>query len=76
MLTLTIISAGTMMGLIGTFGLLNVQPDVVPPSPFGNAVHQVLPTAMTDGLPLYMTSHKLFTLVDRRGRSPWCWRCS
>jgi branched-chain amino acid transport system permease protein len=63
-LTLTIISAGTMMGLIGVFGLLNVQPDVAPPSPFGSGVHQVLPTGMTDGLPLYMTNHKIFTLVS------------
>lgn len=62
-LTLTIISAGAMMGLIGVFGLLNVQPDVVPPSPFGSTVHQVLPLAMTNDFPLFMTNHKIFTFV-------------
>ncbi|MGQ0465726.1 MAG: branched-chain amino acid ABC transporter permease [Sporichthyaceae bacterium] len=62
-LTLTIISAGAMMGLIGVFGLLNVQPDVAPPSPFGNDIHQVLPQGMTNGFPLLMTNHKIFTLV-------------
>ncbi len=62
-LTLTIISAGVMMGLIGVFGLLNVQPDVAPPSPFGSQVHKVLPEGMTNNFPLYMTNHKIFTLV-------------
>lgn len=62
-LTLTIISAGAMMGLIGVFGLLNVQPDVAPPSPYGTGVHQVLPTAITNDLPLYMTNHKIFTFL-------------
>ncbi|MGQ0843245.1 MAG: branched-chain amino acid ABC transporter permease [Sporichthyaceae bacterium] len=63
-LTLTIISAGAMMGLIGVFGLLNVQPDVVPPSPYGTGVHQILPTAMTNDLPLFMTNHKIFTFLS------------
>lgn len=53
-LTLTIISLGTMMGLIGVFGLLNVQPDVVPQSPFGNKVYEIFG--------VFLTAHKLITL--------------
>ncbi|HEX3827496.1 MAG TPA: branched-chain amino acid ABC transporter permease [Sporichthyaceae bacterium] len=35
-LTLTIVSLGTMMVLLGTSGVLAVQPEVTPPSPFGS----------------------------------------
>lgn len=40
-LTLTIISLGAMMGLIGIFQYLSVQPDVLPPSPFGMDSYQI-----------------------------------
>lgn len=46
-LTLTIISLGTMMVLIGIFGFLNVAPDVVPPSPFGNHLYSVAGVNLT-----------------------------
>jgi len=35
-LTLTIVSLGVMMVLLGTSTVLNVQPEVAPPSPFGD----------------------------------------
>jgi branched-subunit amino acid ABC-type transport system permease component len=46
-LTLTIISLGTMMVLIGIFGYLNVEPDVVPPSPFGNHIYGIFGVNLT-----------------------------
>ena len=41
-LTLTIVSLGTMMVLIGIFGFVNVEPDVVPPSPFGSHMFRIV----------------------------------
>jgi branched-subunit amino acid ABC-type transport system permease component len=54
-LTLTIISLGAMMGLIGIFQYLNVQPDFVPPSPFGTGDIHVANVALTN--------HKLATFA-------------
>lgn len=60
-LTLTLISAGAMLGLIGTFGLLNVQPDVFPPSPFGQDTYQILPSALTNDIPVFLNRHQIAT---------------
>ncbi len=54
-LTLTVISLGAMMGLIGFFQYLNVQPDSLPSSPFGSH------TYVFDDVPL--TRHRLVTLA-------------
>lgn len=54
-LTLTIISLGGMMALIGFFQYLNVQPDSLPASPFG--AH----TYVFNDVPL--TRHRLVTLA-------------
>jgi branched-chain amino acid transport system permease protein len=53
-LTLTVISLGVMMGLIGFFQYFNVQPDSLPESPFGEH------TYVLDNVPL--TRHRLVTL--------------
>src|SRR5580698_4080609 len=54
-LTLTVISLGVMVCLVGAFGLLNIEPNVIPPSPFGEGKHLV------HGV--YLTNHKLITLA-------------
>src|SRR5690349_4401405 len=54
-LTLTVISLGAMMGLIGFFQYLNVQPDSLPESPFG--AH----TYFIHDVPI--TRHRLITLI-------------
>lgn len=52
-LTLTIVSLGAMMGLIGFFQYFNVQPDSLPASPFGFDTYTV------NDIPL--TRHRLVT---------------
>jgi branched-subunit amino acid ABC-type transport system permease component len=54
-LVLTIASLGVMMGLIGTVGYLNVEPDLFPPSPFGSASYEIGGVTVT--------RHELATLV-------------
>jgi branched-subunit amino acid ABC-type transport system permease component len=54
-LTLTIISLGVMMALIGLFGLLLIDADVVPPSPFGTEVYKIFN--------VYLTAHKVISLL-------------
>jgi branched-subunit amino acid ABC-type transport system permease component len=54
-LTLTVVSLGAMMGLIGFFQYFNVQPDSLPASPFGSDryhFHDVV-----------LTQHRLITLA-------------
>lgn len=53
-LTLTVISLGVMVCLVGAFGLLNIEPNVIPPSPFGEGKHLIRG--------VYLTDHKLITL--------------
>ena len=60
-LTLTIASLGVMMGLIGTVGYLNVEPDLFPPSPFGSASYSLGGVALT--------RHELATLAIVAGLS-------
>jgi branched-subunit amino acid ABC-type transport system permease component len=46
-LTLTIVSLGTMMVLLGASGILAVQPEVTPPSPFGSGSLRILNVNLT-----------------------------
>lgn|GEM_PF-1066442 len=68
-LTLTIVSLGAMMGLVGVSGLMNVEPNVFPASPFGSGRHQLLPTSMTDGQPLLLTNNQISTFCTVIGLS-------
>jgi branched-subunit amino acid ABC-type transport system permease component len=68
-LTLTVVSLGGMMGLVGVAGLMNVQANVLPTSPFGTGHHQILPTSMTDGQPLIVTNNQIFTFFTVIGLS-------
>ncbi len=54
-LTLTIVSLGAMMGLIGFFQYFNVQPDSLPQSPFGTKGY-----VWND---ITLTQHRLVTLA-------------
>ncbi len=54
-LTLTVISLGAMMLLLGIFNYMNVVADKVPPSPFG--------TGTTEIFGVYLTTHKVLSLL-------------
>jgi branched-chain amino acid transport system permease protein len=54
-LTLTVVSLGAMMLLIGVFNVMNVVADVVPPSPFGTGVKEIFG--------VYLTAHKVIALL-------------
>jgi branched-subunit amino acid ABC-type transport system permease component len=62
-LTLTIVSLGAMMGMIGIASLTNVEADVIAQSPFGSGRHQLLPQSLTDHQPLMITNNQIFTFV-------------
>jgi branched-subunit amino acid ABC-type transport system permease component len=68
-MTLTIVSLGAMMGLVGVSGLMNVQSNVLPTSPFGEGHHKILPEAMTDGQPLIVTNNQIWTFFTVIGLS-------
>lgn len=68
-LTLTIVSLGAMMGLVGIASLTNVEPDVIAGSPFGSGRHKVLPESMTDHQPLLITNNQIFTFCTVVGLS-------
>jgi branched-subunit amino acid ABC-type transport system permease component len=68
-LTLTIVSLGAMMGLVGISSLMNVEANVFPDSPFGSGRHKVLPESMTNHLPLLITNNQIWTLFTVVGLS-------
>jgi branched-chain amino acid transport system permease protein len=68
-LTLTIVSLGAMMGMIGVSSLMNVDANVFPDSPFGSGRHKILPESMTNHLPLLITNNQIFTLLTVLGLS-------
>lgn len=60
-LTLTVVSLGAMMLLIGVTNELHVVSDVVPPSPFGGRVMEIFG--------VYLTAHKVISLFVVAGVS-------
>src|SRR5262249_42084634 len=68
-LTLTIVSLGAMMGMVGVSSLMNVDANVFPDSPFGSGRHKVLPESMTNHLPLLITNNQIWTLFTVVGLS-------
>jgi branched-subunit amino acid ABC-type transport system permease component len=54
-LTLTIVSLGTMMVLLGTSTVVNVEPEEAPPSPFGTHRFKIGS--------VYLTANKVATLI-------------
>lgn len=54
-LTLTIVSLGAMMLLLGVFNYMNVVSDVVPPSPFGKGTTEIFG--------VFLTTHKVLSLL-------------
>jgi branched-subunit amino acid ABC-type transport system permease component len=62
-LTLTIVSLGAMMGLVGIASITNVNADVFAVSPFGDGRHKILPESMTNHLPLLITNNQIFTFL-------------
>jgi branched-chain amino acid transport system permease protein len=68
-LTLTIVSLGAMMGMVGVSSLMNVDANVFPESPFGSGRHKILPESMTNHLPLLITNNQIWTLLTVVGLS-------
>jgi len=68
-LTLTIVSLGAMMGMVGVSSLMNVDANVFPDSPFGSGRHKLLPESMTSHQPLLITNNQIFTFLTVVGLS-------